>query len=305
MDKKLAALALVSSLIVGSASVFADNYHAVITFPVGSQTDLIARTINESFSQQTGRRLIIENIPGAETVIGTVRWKDQKAAVMFTSSGQIITNQVLKSDLPYNDSDFNHVIYLGSTPAVWIVNNDSAIKNLTDLSKSKNLQVGGYTSSYNENFYSVKRKFNLTATLVSYKGAPQIITDVASGHIESGLVPVNPILMTFVEQGKIRIIGTSFNKSLKIGHQTIPSISQVLGVHTFNGFIGIALHPSLDSAQSEFLQKALWQSLQSDSVQQLLKKLYLQPDSSNDKAVIMSRYQDLRNLVKNNQETPK
>lgn len=301
----LSALAVMISMIIGSSSSFASDYRAVVTFPAGSQSDLIARAINEKLVEKTGHRLVIDNIPGAETVIGTVRWRDQKAPIIFTSSGQIITNQVLKSDLPYNDKDFNHVIYIGSSPAVWIVNNDSPIRNLDDLVKSKNLKVGGYASSYNENFHSVKKKFNLSATLVNYKGSPQIITDVASGHLESGLIPITPTLLSFVDQGKIRIIGSSFYKNLRVGNLNVPSISQVLKANTFTGFIGIALHPSLDPTESALLEKALWESLQSESVQHLLSTLYIQPDSSNDKDKIAERYQSLRNLVKNNQESSK
>lgn len=279
--------------------VGAQDHTAVITFPAGSQADMIARTMSDVFARSTGQRMLIENVPGGETVIGTMHWRNKNLPIIFTSSGQMIWNMVQKSDLPYKDSDFNHVIYIGSTPAIWVTNADAPVKDLQDLVKSRNLRVGGYALSYNENFLAFQRKFNTSAVLVNYKGAPQVLNDVVGGHIEVGLIPVTPGLLSFVDQGKVRMLGSSYHKELVLGGHRVPSAPQVLGVQGFSGFVGIALHPDLPANQAEFLQKNLWLAMQDQSTQRVIKDLNILPDGNNDPRWISNHFNNLRaNIAK-------
>jgi tripartite-type tricarboxylate transporter receptor subunit TctC len=282
------------------SSAMSQEHRTVVTFPAGSQTDIIARSMSTVFFQHTGQKLLIENIPGAETLIGTTRWRNQAMPIIFTSSAQMIWNIVQNLDLPYKDSDFDHIIYLGSTPAIWIVNADTPIRDLQDLVKSKNTRIGGYAPNYNENFVSLQRKFNTSAILVNYKGAPQVLNDVVAGHIEAGLIPVTPGLIAFVNQGKVRMIGSSYHKEIRIGDYLIPSVPKTLGVDGFSGFVGIALNPTLSKEQAEFLRKNLWLSFQGESVQKLVKDLNFLPDASNDPKWIADHYSRSRANIRAN-----
>lgn len=278
----------------------AQEHRAVVTFPPGSQSDTIARALSDAMARQTGQRLIIHNLPGADTVIGTVQWRDNGWPVIFTSSGQLVANIVTRPDLPYSDNDFDHVIYLGSTPAIWVASAKSSLRSIKDLVTKANRTVGGYASSYNENYFSLQRQFGAQSLLVNYKGSPQVLNDLVSGYIDLGLIPVTPVLLDFADQGRVRLIASSYHKELLIRTHRIPSVSQTLGVNQFSGFIAIALHRSMVPKMREQLRLDLWTALQDPMVQQIIKDLHILSDSNQDSKWIANHFQTLRANMQQN-----
>ena len=87
----LAALSLAAAL---TATPVRAEYPAkiikiVVPFSSGGGTDIIARTLAQEISSDLGKPVIIENKPGAGTVIGTQTVADQRARRLHAAAGKL------------------------------------------------------------------------------------------------------------------------------------------------------------------------------------------------------------------------
>ena len=86
---------LISATVAHSA-----EYKSIVPYSAGSVSDIVARTIENVFQRNTKNTIIIENVPGADTIVGTMNYKNNAdKIIMFTSSGQQIFNFALNEEI--------------------------------------------------------------------------------------------------------------------------------------------------------------------------------------------------------------
>lgn len=293
---------LLSRVILGLAlctNAIGAEYKLLVTFPPGSQSDAVMRYIQTSFEKITGDTLVIENVPGAETIVGTQKYKTSKDVdAINVSSGQVIFNPVLKKNLPYDDNDFDYELYVGTAPGVWVTRPNTNIKTVNDLIAKMPKFVGGYASSYNYNLTALVKERGVKAEIVPYKGSPDISVDLMNGTIDMGIVAINSSLIELVTAGKLSIVGSTFKDDITVNGVFIPSVSKHTGVTQFNGFVGIAFKPSMQPERAEALKKGLWAAINDPETSEKIQKLYILSDSSKDKKQITKYYQNYRAKIK-------
>src|SRR3954463_14354642 len=192
----LAAWASVSALPVKSALAAwpEKTIRIVVPFAPGGGTDVIARTLAQEMARNLGATIIIENKPGAGTIIGTqaaaASEPDGYTLLMGTFANAV--NPALYAKLPYDPHrDLAPVGLIARSFNIVVVNSASPIKSIADLiaaakADPDKLYYGTYgtgTSAHlaGELFKSMA-KVNLT--MVPYKGAAPAITDLLGGRIE-------------------------------------------------------------------------------------------------------------------------
>ena len=134
----LAALSLVAAL---TATPVRAEYPAkiikiVVPFSSGGGTDIIARTLAQEISSDLGRPVIIENKPGAGTVIGTqtVATSEPDGYTLLLASFAHAVNPSLNSKLPFDPhKDFAAVSLIARSINIVVVNPASKIKSISDL----------------------------------------------------------------------------------------------------------------------------------------------------------------------------
>ena len=166
----------------------------VVPFAPGGGTDVIARTLAQEMAKDLGATVVIENKPGAGTIIGTqavaVSEPDGYTLLMGTFANAV--NPSLNAKLPYKpDKDFAAVALVARSFNIVVVNPKSAIKSIADLIAAAKadpgkLSYGTYgtgTSAHlaGELFKSLAK---VDLTTVPYKGAAPAITDLISGQIQ-------------------------------------------------------------------------------------------------------------------------
>jgi tripartite-type tricarboxylate transporter receptor subunit TctC len=166
----------------------------VVPFAPGGGTDVIARTLAQEMAKELGATIIIENKPGAGTIIGTqtVAASDPDGYTLLMGTFANAVNPSLNSKLPYDPhKDFAPVALVARSFNIVVVNPASPLKSVADLiaaakSDPDKLSYGTYgtgTSAHlaGELFKSLT-KVNLTT--VPYKGAAPAITDLLGGQIQ-------------------------------------------------------------------------------------------------------------------------
>src|ERR1700690_2413353 len=108
----------------------------IVGFAPGGPTDLFARLIAQSLTQQTGKNFFIENVPGAGGNVGAVR-AAQAAPDGYTvlvTGGNITNNPYLFAKAGYDPiKDFDAVTLAAETPVVLAVNPSVPAKTVKEL----------------------------------------------------------------------------------------------------------------------------------------------------------------------------
>ena len=109
----------------------------VVPFPAGGPSDVLARLIGQKMSQDWGQPVIIENRPGANTVIGAqiVKQAAPDGYTMLMAIDSTLTmNQFLYRTPPYDPiNDFAPVTLVAKTMQLLMVNSASDVKTVNDL----------------------------------------------------------------------------------------------------------------------------------------------------------------------------
>src|SRR5450432_1138623 len=195
----------------------------VVPFAPGGGTDVIARTLAQEMARDLGVSVMIENKPGAGTIIGTqavaVSEPDGYTLLMGTFSHAV--NLSLNAKLPYDPHrDFAPVALIARSFNFVVVNPKSPIKSITDLiaaarADPDKLSYGTFgtgTSAHlaGELFKSLA-KVNLT--MVPYKGSAPAITDLIGGQTQVMFTTVASAA-SLIEGGQLRALAvTSVERS--------------------------------------------------------------------------------------------
>lgn len=229
--KVISAVALASSLI--ALPMHAYSFDAtlqpvtvVVTFPAGGGVDLTFRHL-QKYAQERGIKLIAEYRSGADGLIG-LREVAKKPADGFTIS---VTTAGAMAYQELKDTEKCCVPITGirTSMGAFVVNPNSEIKSLNDLEKAvqrgDNVRFGyaapGQRMVLDQFFEFAKPQ--KTPVVAAYKSGPQVLADVAAGHIEAAQVPMN-LAKALIDSGKLRLIATS--KGRIAGYGAVPSIEE-------------------------------------------------------------------------------
>ena len=166
----------------------------VVPFAPGGGTDVIARTLAQEMAKDLGATVVIENKPGAGTIIGTqaVATSEPDGYTLLMGTFANAVNPSLNARLPYDPhKDFAPVALIARSFNIVVVNPKSPIHSIADLiaaakADPDKLSYGtfgtGTSAHLAGELFKNMAKVNLTT--VPYKGAAPGITDLIGGQIQ-------------------------------------------------------------------------------------------------------------------------
>ena len=208
----------------------------VVPFAPGGGTDLVARTMAIAMGQELGQPVIIDNKPGAGTIIGTdaVAKSAPDGYTMVMATVAHVVNPSLQSKLPYNhEKAFAPVMLVGISPNVLVVRADSPLRSVKDLidaarahpGKLSFASQGAGTSAHlaGELFKNLTRT---DITHIPYRGAGPAITDLLGGQVDV-MFATAAAVGTFVESGKLRALAvTTATRSAAHALAKVPTVAE-------------------------------------------------------------------------------
>src|SRR5215468_8444232 len=115
----------------------ARNVTFVVPYQAGGATDLMARLVGQRLEQRLGRPFVVENRPGAGTVLAAAYVARQPAdgyTIMLGTSTTMAINVTLYKSLPYDPTtDLVPVAMLAGVPFLLVVNPALPIKSVAEL----------------------------------------------------------------------------------------------------------------------------------------------------------------------------
>ena len=220
----LAALLLAASSADTAAAGYPDRIiRIVVPFAPGGGTDVVARTLAQQMSRDLGTTIVIENKPGAGTIIGTqaVAASEPDGYTLLMGTFANAVNPSLNAKLPYDPhKDFAAVALIARSFNVVVVNPKSRYQSIADLitaakAEPDKLSYGTYgtgTSAHlaGELFKTLAR---VNLTTVPYKGAAPAITDLVGGQIQVMFTTVASAA-SLISGGRLRALAvTSVERS--------------------------------------------------------------------------------------------
>ena len=193
----------------------------VVPVGPGGSYDYLGRLLGDGLSKELGQAVMVENRPGAGTVVGTtyaVKSAPDGYTMVVGGVGSIAQAPALTRDLPYNPTRDLMPLQLVSTNGYTLIARpDLPQKTLPELiafakANPGKLTIGtpGQGSGQAVGAALLKSLAGIDLLEVQFKGAPPIYTELLAGRIDlffdgTGTGTAQP----FVKSGKVRAIVTS------------------------------------------------------------------------------------------------
>jgi tripartite-type tricarboxylate transporter receptor subunit TctC len=185
----------------------------VVPFAAGGSNDVVARGMVQPLSRALGQSVIVENRPGANTIIGTeaVARSPADGHTVLIVGFTFMSNAALRSKLPYDPhKDFVAVAGLGFQPYVLSVHPSLPAKTVKELIAVARARPGelvyamtGYGTGQHLSGELLKLKARIDMKSVAFQGGAPATIAVLGGHA-SILFSTAPPIVPHVSAGKLR-----------------------------------------------------------------------------------------------------
>jgi len=239
----------VAALAVSSAfAAYPDKpIRMIVPFAPGGGTDSIARTLGAAMSQTLGQPVIVDNRPGAGTIIGTdlVAKSTPDGYTLVVATFAHAVNPSLMAKLPYDtEKAFAPIALLARGPNVLVVRSDSPYKSVQDVLNAARANPGKLTFASQGNGTSAHlagEMFNNLAkvqtTHVPYKGAGPAMTDLLGGQVDM-MFATAAAAAPMVASGKLRALGVTTPKRSP-ALKDVPAIAESIPDYSMESWYGI------------------------------------------------------------------
>jgi tripartite-type tricarboxylate transporter receptor subunit TctC len=238
---RLACAAGLLALSVSAAT--AQSYPArqitlVVPFAPGGPADFLGRLIGQKMGEDLGQQVVIDNRPGANTIIGAqavAKAQPDGYTLLMAIDGTLVMNPFLYSKLAYDPfKDFVPVSLVALVPSA-VVGNISipvnSIRELVEKEKEKpgTFQIGVSTPTSQVNVGLLNMMAGTNFTMVPYRGGTTQITGILAGDIPLGMESIN-VALPLWRDNKLKILGLVSAQRLSLAPE-IPTIAE-----TFPGY---------------------------------------------------------------------
>ena len=220
----LLALCMMAALVhPAMAQSAADKYpdkpiKIVIPFPPGGSTDTLGRAIAQKLQEKWGQPVLVENRPGASTLIGSAMVAKAPADgyTLIVAVSSHTTNPAMQASMPFDTlKDFTAVSMLARAPVLAVANPNypaSNIKELIAMGKAGKIKLdygsAGAGTMTHLTAELIKKQTGLDMTHILYKGGTPAMMDVMSGHLAMTFATLGQV-QPQLKSGKLKALGIS------------------------------------------------------------------------------------------------
>jgi len=232
------AAAVATTSVAGTA--FAQTFPSrplriVVPFPPGGTGDVQARLIGEFMSRELGQPVVVENKPGAGTIIGTQQVAQAAPdghTLLLMANSFVINAKLRGASLPYPGlKAFEPVACLTNSPQAIAVNSATpwrTFKEWMDAVKAKPDTVSysafGPATAQHIAAEILVRAAGLRMTYVPFPGGAPAVNAALAGHVQTVLANVNEI-QAHAESGKLRMLAVTTPQRLA-ALPNVPTVSE-------------------------------------------------------------------------------
>lgn len=213
----LGALSFGSMVFAQSFPIVGKPLRIVVPFPPGGQTDIQARALAAKLAASLGVPVLVENKPGAATIIGAqevVKALPDGHTLLYTISVTASQNPHLYSKLPFDPlKDLTPLMFAAKTSTVMMVSADapySTVQEFVAYAKANpgRVNYGSFSagSSSHLNGELLKQATDIDMIHIPYKGTADASMALLGGHIQM-MFDGPTTAIANAKGGKVKILG--------------------------------------------------------------------------------------------------
>ena len=190
----------------------------IVPFGAGGPADVFSRQIGQHLSEALKQSVLVENRPGAGSIIGTdaVAKSAPDGYTLLAMSNTHTTNESLTPNKPFQlMRDFLPVAGLNYSDLVMVIHPSVPAKDLKEfvaLAKSKPGQLNYASSGPGTPYHMAGELFKALSGTdlvhVPHKASGEMRSSVIGGHVQMGFDAITT-MATNVKSGQVRALGTS------------------------------------------------------------------------------------------------
>ena len=286
----LVALLLLSLAGAGLAQDYPNRFvRFIVPYAPGGSSDVLARTLGQKLAASLGQQFVIDNRPGAGSMVGTdvaAKAAPDGYTILLSDMPHAI-NPSIHPKVPYDPvKDFSPVTVIGVSPMFLFTNTAfeaTSLRELIALAKAQPAKLaiasGGNGATTHLVAELLQANAGIRLTHVPYKGAGPAIADVAAGQVPmtfTSMATAAPL----VKSGRLRILGVTSPQRLA-AFPDVPTFQEsgVPGL-TFEHWWGVMAPARTPAPVIEKLRSEIVKALDSAEVRERFVTLALQPRTS-------------------------
>jgi tripartite-type tricarboxylate transporter receptor subunit TctC len=225
--RRLFSAALAALLVAGGAA-HAQGWpdhplKLVVPYTAGGQFDVVARMVAERMGQTLGQPVVVENKPGAGTLLGAdyvAKSRPDGYTLFYAGANAFAIAPHLFARVPYQRSDFQTISLVSELPMGLVVDAKLPVKTLEEfLAYVKanpgkvNFGTSGEGGAQHLLCELVKDRTGISMQHIGYKGTAQVLQDLLPGRVSAacdGLLAYVP----HMKAGAVRILAVSSSQRL-------------------------------------------------------------------------------------------
>lgn len=227
----------------------------IVGYVAGGGNDIIVRVIAPKMSEGLGQSVIVENKPGAQSIIAAeyvAKAPPDGYTLLMGPSGPMTMNPATYSKLPYSPlRDFVPISIIGTFPLMLVVSASlpvHSVKELIAYAKARPNQVN-YASSAAP-FQLAAELFNQSTgtnfTHIPYKGSNESVNSVMSGQVTMTISDPPPVIGP-LKGGRVRALAVT-SATRHPNWPELPSLAEAgvpnVEIRLFTGFLAPAATPA-------------------------------------------------------------
>ncbi|MGK8222147.1 Bug family tripartite tricarboxylate transporter substrate binding protein [Achromobacter xylosoxidans] len=285
--KRLLALATLSLAATAQAQSWPTQpIRWIVPYPAGGGTDVLARTVVSGLEKPLGQTVVVENRPGAATIVGATAIAESASSGYVLGSADIATlafNPALYNSLTYDPSKFTYIGGLARFPMMLAVNAGSAYKTLDDVLQAARKHPGKLTASsagtgspHHLALELFKQRTGADILHVPYKGAAPAIQDLLGNQVDLMFVDLTSALPN-IKAGKLRILATATPQRLRDLPDVPTMAEQGVKDYTVYSWQGVVGPKGLPEAVTKKLSAELQAAIRTPAMTQKMADIGVQP----------------------------
>jgi tripartite-type tricarboxylate transporter receptor subunit TctC len=229
----------------------------LVGFPPGQATDVVARLLAERLSEVPGWQIVVENRPGqggSLAALATAQAPPDGHTWLLSATAPLATNPNLYANIGYESArDFSAVTLIANLPFVLLVNPGLPAPDLAALVAMARARPGELTFGTPGNgttAHLITAMFaralgGLEMTQVTYRGAPQALTDLLAGRL-TFMFETEVFSLAHIQAGRVRALAVSTaRRSGRL--PDVPALAEAPGLAGFDAgaWLGMVMPASV------------------------------------------------------------
>jgi tripartite-type tricarboxylate transporter receptor subunit TctC len=199
----------------------------VVPFPAGGPADIVARIIGQRMSEDWGQPVLVENRPGANTVIGAqavAKAAPDGYTILMAIDSTLTMNQFLYRTPPYDPlTDFAPITLTAKSMSLMAVaaSGPKTVKELIAKAKAApgKLNYGGGTITTQLMGVLFNKAAGLDIVYVPFKGTPETVQGLLTGSVDL-IYAASAIVMPLAQSGQVRLLAKMDSRE----HPSLPDL---------------------------------------------------------------------------------